>query len=53
MFVNVERKPLDFHVQPASPTMASGDVAVVPLVGSNYDFDRIPAGASTIDRGAY
>ena len=53
MFVNVERKPLDFHVQPASPAMASGDVAVVPLVGSNYDFDRIPAGASTIDRGAY
>jgi hypothetical protein len=53
LFVNVERNPLDFHIQPASPAIASGDVAVVPVVSSNYDCDLIPAGASNINRGAY
>jgi hypothetical protein len=53
MFVNVDGKAPDFHLQAASPAVISGDVAVVPVVSSDYDFTPIPAGAAAINRGAY
>jgi hypothetical protein len=53
MFMNVEGNPPDFHLQAASPAVVSGDVTVVPMVSSDYDFEPVPRGASAINRGAY
>ena len=52
-FVNGKGRSPDFHPQTASPAIGSGDAAVVPEVSSDYDLVPNPAGASSINRGAY
>jgi hypothetical protein len=53
MFVKAEGKPPDFHLQAGSPAKGSGDITVIPLVISNYDFEANVSIALTINRGAY
>jgi hypothetical protein len=51
-FANVSTTP-DFHLQPKSPAISSGDVNITSKVTSNYDFVPIARNAKAVNRGAF
>lgn len=53
MFVKPNAQAADFHLQAASRARSSGDIRVIPLVTSDYDFAPNVAGTSPINRGAF
>jgi len=43
----------DYHLQPASPAIGAGDVAVLPSGASSFDLDGNPRSIGSIDLGCY
>lgn len=53
LFVADSATPPDFHLQPKSTAVSSGDVTVLSLVKSNYDLRTTSSRKVSIDRGAF
>ena len=43
----------NFHLQPKSPAISSGDVSIIPKLTSNYDLVPIAKDAKAVNRGAF